>query len=213
MPPILSEDERARLREYLVATLVAGPTKTPRSNAVRNAELLAAGDPDKMLGFSYDGLEAARGHGRGRGAVRLLRRPDRTRRPRLHRSRPDPRRARSDGRPARRGGAAGGAGPALHRSPDRAAAPVHGGFPGARPRPAARCSPRPRGSSSAHDHRGRRLRVFYLDGVGVLFRRRGSAAHPLRGTDGDPARSERAARISSWPTTASPARPSSVASR
>lgn len=58
MPPILSREERARLHGYLLTSLVAGPTKTSRSNAVRNAELLAAGDPDKMLGFSYDGLEA-----------------------------------------------------------------------------------------------------------------------------------------------------------
>ncbi|MGH2727112.1 MAG: phosphatase, partial [Actinomycetota bacterium] len=57
MPSILSKNERARLREYLLETLLAGPTKTPRSNAVRNAELLAAGDPDKMLGFSYGDLE------------------------------------------------------------------------------------------------------------------------------------------------------------
>lgn len=57
MPPILSTEERARLRDYLLETLLAGPTKTPRSNAVRNAELLAAGDPDKMLGFSFDGLD------------------------------------------------------------------------------------------------------------------------------------------------------------
>jgi len=57
MPPILSSDERARLREHLLDTLLAGPTKTPRSNAVRNAEMLAAGDPDKMLGFSYVDLD------------------------------------------------------------------------------------------------------------------------------------------------------------
>ena len=57
MPPILTRDERARLRDHLLDTLVAGPTKTTRANAVRNAELLAAGDPDKMLGFSYEGLD------------------------------------------------------------------------------------------------------------------------------------------------------------
>ena len=57
MPPILSPDERARLREHLLETLVAGPTRTPRDNAVRNARLLAQGDPDKLLGFSFAGLD------------------------------------------------------------------------------------------------------------------------------------------------------------
>lgn len=57
MPPILTEVERARLRDHLLESLVAGPTKTTRANAVRNAELLAAGDSDKMLGFSYENLD------------------------------------------------------------------------------------------------------------------------------------------------------------
>ena len=57
MPQIWTTDERARLRDHLLDTLVAGPTKTPRSNAVRNAILLASGDADKMLGFSYDELD------------------------------------------------------------------------------------------------------------------------------------------------------------
>src|SRR3989442_8915513 len=57
MPPIMSSGERARLREHLVETLLAGPTHTARANVVRNAELLAAGDPDKLLGFCYEGLD------------------------------------------------------------------------------------------------------------------------------------------------------------
>jgi len=57
MPPILTVDEHARLRAYLLATLLAGPTKTSRENAVSNAELLAQGDPDKQLGFSFEGLD------------------------------------------------------------------------------------------------------------------------------------------------------------
>src|SRR6185503_11787105 len=57
MPSALPPDERARLGAYLVETLVAGPTRTPRDNAVRNARLLAAGDPDKALGFSFEGLD------------------------------------------------------------------------------------------------------------------------------------------------------------
>lgn len=56
MPPLAPED-RARLRAYLLSTLVAGPTKTTRDNAVRNARLLARGDEDKLLGFSFDGLD------------------------------------------------------------------------------------------------------------------------------------------------------------
>jgi hypothetical protein len=55
--PVLTPDERARLRDALAATLVAGPTKTARSNVVANAEALAAGDPDKQLGFSFAGLD------------------------------------------------------------------------------------------------------------------------------------------------------------
>ena len=53
----MTPDERARLGAYLVETLVAGPTRTSRQNAVRNARLLAAGDPDKALGFSFEELE------------------------------------------------------------------------------------------------------------------------------------------------------------
>ena len=56
-PNVLTPDERARLAAYLVETLVAGPTNTSRQNAVRNARLLAAGDPDKALGFSFEDLE------------------------------------------------------------------------------------------------------------------------------------------------------------
>jgi hypothetical protein len=57
MPEILSPEERASLREHLLETLVAGPTRTPRENAVRNAKALAHGDPDKALGFSFEGLD------------------------------------------------------------------------------------------------------------------------------------------------------------
>jgi hypothetical protein len=56
MPQVLTAEERARLREHLLRTLVAGPTRTPRSVVVRNAELLAAGDPDKSLGLEFPGL-------------------------------------------------------------------------------------------------------------------------------------------------------------
>jgi histidinol phosphate phosphatase hisN-like protein len=57
VPQVLTSDERARLRAHLLETLVAGPTKTARSNVVRNAELLAAGDPDKSLGLQFPGLD------------------------------------------------------------------------------------------------------------------------------------------------------------
>ena len=53
MPTVLPSEERARLRGYLLETLLAGPTKTTRDNAVRNARLLARGDEDKLLGFSF----------------------------------------------------------------------------------------------------------------------------------------------------------------
>src|SRR5437867_1252029 len=55
--PLLGSNERARLRRHLVETLVAGPTKTSRSNVVGNAKALAEGDPDKRLGFSFEGLD------------------------------------------------------------------------------------------------------------------------------------------------------------
>ena len=57
MSEVLSPDERASLRKHLLDTLVAGPTRTPRDNAVRNARLLAQGDPDKALGFAFTDLD------------------------------------------------------------------------------------------------------------------------------------------------------------
>jgi Phosphatase len=57
MPGLLTPDERALLAAYLVETLVAGPTRTPRDNAVRNARLLANGDPDKLLGLDFEELD------------------------------------------------------------------------------------------------------------------------------------------------------------
>jgi len=59
MPPHLNVNERDRLRAYLLDTLIAGPTRTPRENVVRNAKLLAQGDEDKMLGFAFEGLDLA----------------------------------------------------------------------------------------------------------------------------------------------------------
>src|ERR1051326_6674696 len=53
MSDVISPEERASLRAHLLETLVAGPTRTPRDNAVRNAKLLAQGDPDKALGFDF----------------------------------------------------------------------------------------------------------------------------------------------------------------
>jgi hypothetical protein len=57
MPAVLTAEERAHLRGYLLETLLAGPTRTPRDNALRNARLLAQGDEDKSLGFSFEGLD------------------------------------------------------------------------------------------------------------------------------------------------------------
>lgn len=57
MPSILSAVDRARLREHLLAERIAGETRTPRSGVVGHAEALARGDPDKLLGFSFEGLD------------------------------------------------------------------------------------------------------------------------------------------------------------
>ncbi len=57
MSGVLTPDERAQLRAYLLETLVAGPTRTPRDNVLRNARLLAQGDEDKQLGFSFEDLD------------------------------------------------------------------------------------------------------------------------------------------------------------
>lgn len=54
----MNESERRTLRANLLAELICGDTKTPRESAVGNAERLADGDPDKTLGFSFDGLTA-----------------------------------------------------------------------------------------------------------------------------------------------------------
>lgn len=51
--------ERASLRAHLLATGISGDTATPRSSAVENAEALAAGDPDKHLGYGARGRDAA----------------------------------------------------------------------------------------------------------------------------------------------------------
>src|SRR2546425_47602 len=46
----MTSTERAALRAHLLATGLAGETRTTRENTVANAEKLAAGDPDKFLG-------------------------------------------------------------------------------------------------------------------------------------------------------------------
>ena len=167
MPPILTEIERARLREYLLETLLAGPTKTTRANAVRNAELLAAGDPDKMLGFSYDGLDSQEvmdavaelcgcspslAEREGPGYIDPVRTLDEleTMAARLAlAARRGERVLLCTGHPT---------GPlALYMAVSRALAE-------------AGCkilTPR-EGERLAHDSRGRKLRVVYLDGVGVV---------------------------------------------
>lgn len=55
----MTPDQRASLHEHLLATRIAGDTRTSRENAVRNAEKLAAGDPDKHLGVGARGRDAA----------------------------------------------------------------------------------------------------------------------------------------------------------
>ena len=50
----MTPDQRRILHDHLLETLIAGPTRTPRSNVVSNAEKLADGDPDKHLGVGHD---------------------------------------------------------------------------------------------------------------------------------------------------------------
>ena len=55
----MTPDQRRILRDHMLETLIAGPTRTPRSNVVANAEKLAEGDPDKHLGVGARGRSAA----------------------------------------------------------------------------------------------------------------------------------------------------------
>lgn len=57
--PLFSAGGRASLRASLLDTRIAGDTRTPRESVVRNAEKLAAGDPDKFLGLGPVDLPAA----------------------------------------------------------------------------------------------------------------------------------------------------------
>lgn len=49
----MTPEQRAELHAYLLETRIAGDTRTPRRSVVGNAEALAAGDPDKALGFDF----------------------------------------------------------------------------------------------------------------------------------------------------------------
>ncbi len=167
MAAILSPSERARLREYLLETLLAGPTKTPRSNAVRNVELLAAGDPDKMLGFSFEDLDpqevmdavaalcgcsADLAQRDGPGYID----PDRT----LDELEAMAARLALAARRGERVLLCTGhpTGPLpLYMAVSRALADA-----------GCKVLTPNEGAKFGHDHRGRRLRVLYLDGVGVL---------------------------------------------
>jgi hypothetical protein len=55
----VNDSQRAALRAQLLASGIAGDTKTPRSSVVGNAEKLAAGDPDKRLGIGARGRDFA----------------------------------------------------------------------------------------------------------------------------------------------------------
>ena len=167
MPPILSEVERARLREYLVTTLVAGPTKTPRSNAVRNAELLAAGDPDKMLGFSYDALDAQE----VMDAVAALCgcSADLTERDGPGYIDPDRTIDELEAMAARLAEAARrGERVLLCTGHPTGPLPLYMAVSRALAEAGCKVLTPAEGVKFGRDHRGRRLRVFYLDGVGVL---------------------------------------------
>jgi hypothetical protein len=49
----VTPEQRESLRAHLLAEKIAGDTRTPRRSVVGNAEALAAGDPDKALGFDF----------------------------------------------------------------------------------------------------------------------------------------------------------------
>jgi hypothetical protein len=167
MPPILTEIERARLREHLLDTLIAGPTKTARSNAVRNAELLAAGDSDKMLGFSFEGLTAQE----VMDAVAALCgcSPDLEEREGPGYIDPDRTLDELEAMAARLGLAAR-RGERVLLCTGHPTGPLVVYMAVSRSLAEAGCkvlTPN-EGVRFGRDHRGRRLRVFYLDGVGVL---------------------------------------------
>jgi hypothetical protein len=54
----MTPDERRALRAHLLASGIAGETRTTRENTVANAEKLADGDPDKALGIGARGRDA-----------------------------------------------------------------------------------------------------------------------------------------------------------
>src|SRR6266700_4101333 len=54
----MTPDERRSLRAHLLSSGIAGETATTRENTVSNAEKLAEGDPDKLLGIGPRGRDA-----------------------------------------------------------------------------------------------------------------------------------------------------------
>jgi len=54
---MMTSEERQALRAHLIASGISGDTKTTRENSVRNAQLLAEGDPDKFLGLDHQNLD------------------------------------------------------------------------------------------------------------------------------------------------------------
>jgi hypothetical protein len=167
MPSVLTPDERARLGAYLVETLVAGPTRTSRQNAVRNARLLAAGDPDKALGFSFEGLDVQEVMDAVAALCGCSADPDDTEGPGYI----DPDRTLDElEKMAKRLAQAAKKGErvlictghptgvlTMHQAVARAL--IETGSKVLTPRESERLS---------RDHHGRNLRVLYLDGVGVL---------------------------------------------
>lgn len=55
----MTPDQRSTLRAHLLRTGISGDTATPRLSAVQHAEQLADADPDKLLGFGARGRDAA----------------------------------------------------------------------------------------------------------------------------------------------------------